>query len=239
MRPGWVVAIILINLTFVASAQQSELSGRSILFRGVVIDAETQARIADSKIYLNGAVKTITGTDGTFSFLARPNDTVVFRAMGYQLARIIVSDTLRATEFLAGIYLKPDTISIGEVIILPRNRSLKTELMASPVPSDVKIEYARSNVNIAAFQGRTGQYKLGDPEMNYELLRQVQKKEAYEKGGIPSDRIVGISPLLLLPAAYLILHGLPEPPAPPEPQISQKELEELNKIFLEKIRNKK
>ncbi|HQK71256.1 MAG TPA: hypothetical protein PL101_09120 [Bacteroidales bacterium] len=239
MRPGWVVAIVLINLTFVTSAQQSELSGRSILFRGVVIDAETQARIVDSRIYLNGAVKTITGVDGTFSFLARPNDTVVFRAMGYQLARIIVSDTLRATEFLAGIYLKPDTISIGEVIILPRNRSLKTELMASPVPSDVKIEYARSNVNIAAFQGRTGQYKLGDPEMNYELLRQVQKKEAYEKGGIPSDRIVGISPLLLLPAAYLILHGLPEPPAPPEPQISQKELEELNKIFLEKIRNKK
>lgn len=236
MRRGWAVIFIMSVLTAVLSAQQAGSPVRSILFRGVVIDAETQARVPDSKIYLNGNVKVVSGTDGTFSFFAAHNDTIIFSSAGYRPVRIIVCDTLRASEFLTGIYLSPDTVNIGEVIIVPRNRSLKTELMASQLPADVQTEYARNNVNIAAFQGRTGQFKMGDPAMNYEVLRQKQKTEAYEKGGIPSDRIAGISPLLLLPAAYLILHGPPEAPEPPEPQISQKELDDLNKIFRERIR---
>jgi len=237
MRSVVFLTVILISVTIISSAQQPGLSGRPVLFRGVVVDAETRMRIPDTKIYINGNQKALSGADGTFSFFAGHNDTVVFNSMGYKQVSFIVSDTLRASEFLAGIYLKPDTISIGEVIILPRNRSLKTELMNPPSPSDIKTEYARNNVNVAAYQGRTGQFKLGDPAMNYEVLRQKQKAEAYEKGGIPSDRIAGISPLLLLPAAYLIMHGPPELPEPPEPEISQKELDELNKIFLERIRN--
>jgi len=236
MRSGLFFTLILIGVTLISHAQQPGLSGRSVLFRGVVVDAETQARIADTKIYINGSQKALSGADGTFSFFAGQNDTVVFSSMGYRQISFIVSDTLKASEFLTGIYLKPDTISIGEVIILPHYRSLKTELMNYPSQSDIKTEYARNNVNVAAYQGRTGQFKLGDPAMNYEFLRQKQKTEAYEKGGIPSDRIAGISPLLLLPAAYLILHGLPEVPEPPEPKITQKELDDLNKIFLERIR---
>ena len=47
-------------------------------------------------------------------------------------------------------------------------------------------------------------------------LRQ-QKVDAYERGGIPSDRIVGIKSIIIIPAAYLLLHGVPEKPAPFEP----------------------
>ena len=37
---------------------------------------------------------------------------------------------------------------------------------------------------------------------------------AYEKGGIPSDQTVGLNPLLVIPAAYLLIKGLPEKPGP-------------------------
>jgi hypothetical protein len=80
---------------------------------------------------------------------------------------------------------------------------------------------------------------MGDPGVNYEFLRQKQKIDAYEKGGIPSDKMLGLSPLMLIPAAYLLLHGLPEKPAPPKPQISSKDLDELQKKYLESLRNRK
>jgi len=233
------ITVIIASISVVASAQQTVRQGTFILFRGVVADAESLNRLSGARIYLNGFIKAVSRDDGTFSFFAEKNDTVVFSMLGYKPTELIVNDTLRATEFLAGIYLRPDTIAIGEVIILPRFSSLRAEMMNPQVSTDIFTENARNNLNIASYQGRTGQNRLGDPAVNYELLRQKQKMEAYEKGGIPSDRIVGLNPLILVPAAYLLIHGLPEKPAPPEPGITQKELDELNKAFLETVRKKK
>lgn len=90
-----------------------------------------------------------------------------------------------------------------------------------------RIENARHNVAISAYQGRTTTGKLGDPASNYELIRQTQKINAFERGGIPSDKIVGLSPFMILPAAFLLLNGLPEKPSPLKPEISDSELDEI------------
>jgi hypothetical protein len=70
-------------------------------------------------------------------------------------------------------------------------------------------------------------------------LRQRQKIDASEKGGIPSDKIVGLSPLLLAPAAYLLVHGLPEKPAPFEQKLTNEELEKIQKAYQETLNQKK
>jgi hypothetical protein len=80
---------------------------------------------------------------------------------------------------------------------------------------------------------------MGDPSVNYEILRQKQKTDAFERGGIPSDRIAGLSPFLLIPAAYLLIRGVPEPPTPPKPQLSSKDLLELQNRYLEVLKNRK
>ncbi len=49
--------------------------------------------------------------------------------------------------------------------------------------------------------------------------------------------MVGISPFMLIPAAYLLMNGLPEQPQTPEPRISKKDLDELNELFFKKNRN--
>jgi hypothetical protein len=204
----------------------------SILFRGIVLDASTQAVLPGSQIYINRNRTSAGFPDGTFSFYASEKDTIVFSMLGYKPTKMIVSDTLTGSEFLTGVYLETDTLLIGEVIIVPRLTSLKAEMMNPTVAVDSKIENARSNISIVSYQGRTGQSQLGDPAINYEILRKRQRIEAYEKGGIPSDKILGLSPLLLIPAAYLLIHGLPEKPEPPKPQISAKDLEEIRQLFI-------
>jgi hypothetical protein len=210
-----------------------------VLFRGVVMASQTLTRIAGSMIYVNRTASSVSKSDGTFSFYAFRKDTISFTSLGYKPAFLIVSDTLKAKEFLTGVYLQADTIEIGEVIIVPRTDNFKAELLNPRIAPNPKFENARSNVNIASYQGRTGQGKLGDPAINYEMIRQKQKIDAYERGGIPSDKMIGLNPLILLPAAYMLMKGLPEKPTPPEPAITQKELDELNRRYNEQVRNRK
>jgi hypothetical protein len=211
----------------------------NILFRGVVLDASSKTPLGSSQVIINRLKSVIAADDGTFSFYAGRRDTIVFSMLGYKPASLIVSDTLKGIEFLTGIYLESDTLLIGDVIIIPRVGNLKAEMMNPTVKTDPMTSNARANLTVAAYQARVGQNKLGDPNINYSVIRNTQKINAYEKGGIPADKIVGISPLLLLPVAYLLIHGLPEKPPPPKEQISTKDLQELNKKYQEYLRNKK
>jgi hypothetical protein len=101
------------------------------------------------------------------------------------------------------------------------------------------LENARYNVAMSGYQGRTTQGQLGDPATNYSLLRQRLKTDAYEKGEIPSDMIGGINGLFLLPAAYLLLRGSAERPSPIERPLTQDELAQIQKIYIESLKQQK
>ena len=188
------------------------------------MDATTLSPIANSQIMINRVFSSVSGNDGTFAFYVNRNDTVVFKSLGYKSTILYVSDTLTGREFIAGIYMNSDTLSIGEVVIIPRFTNLKSEILNARSKTPATLDNARYNVAISAYQGRNSQNKLGDPAYNYALLSQKQKINAFEKGGIPSDQILGINPLLLIPAAYLLLHGLPEKPAPLNSQLTDQEV---------------
>jgi len=42
------------------------------------------------------------------------------------------------------------------------------------------------------------QNKLGDPAINYEVIRQRQREDAYSKGQIPSDKIGRVKSIMLI-----------------------------------------
>ncbi|MCX6255973.1 MAG: hypothetical protein NTV31_16085 [Bacteroidia bacterium] len=210
-----------------------------ILFHGLVMDASSLSPIANSQIIINRTFSSVSGEDGTFAFYVNRNDTVVFKSLGYKSTILYVSDTLTGREFIAGIYMNSDTLSIGEVVIVPRFTNLKSEILNARSKTPPTMENARYNVAVSAYQGRISQNKLGDPITNYELIRQKQKVDAYERGGIPSDKMVGISPLLLIPAAYLLIHGLPEKPAPLKPQLTNQEVDQIQKKYLETLKQRK
>ncbi len=164
------------------------------MFHGIVMDASTLAPVSNSQILINNAYSFISNIDGTFGFYVYRNDTVLFKHLGYKTSEWLVSDTLKSSEFNTGIFMQPDTVSIAEVIIVPRINNIMFDILNAPSKEPATMDNARYNVAISGYQGRTSMGKLGDPSSNYGYLRQEQKINAYEKGGIPSDMITGINP---------------------------------------------
>lgn len=233
MKHLFLFIILALFLTKASSGQSEDSSGVRILFRGVVMDANTLNPVSNSQILINRNFSAVSSTEGTFAFFVNRHDSIIFKHLGYKPALLFVSDTLAGKEFVAGIYMHSDTVSIGEVVIIPRYRNLKSEILNSPSKIPSTMDNAKYNVAVSAYAGRTSQGKLGDPATNYSMIRNQQKINAYEKGGIPSDMIAGISPLLLLPAAYLLIHGAPEKPAPMEQKLTDQELNQINQKYLE------
>ena len=232
--------IIVTFCFFVHSCFSQKVNAEStILFHGIVMDANTMVPVSNTQILINNAFSYVSNSDGTFAFYVTRKDTVLFRHLGFKEALWQVSDSLKGNEFNAGIYMHTDTVSIGEVIIVPHFTNLRSEILNAPSRVPPEMDNARYNVALSGYQGRTTTGKLGDPASNYSLLRQKQNIDAYEKGGIPSDMISGINPFLLIPAAYLLFHGSPERPAPMEKKLTNQEIEQINEIYLEYIRLQK
>jgi hypothetical protein len=239
MKRIFLFLILIIFIIQSCFCQEQENSGVKILFRGKVMDANTLFPLSNSQIIINHAFFSVSNTDGTFALFVNRNDSILFKYLGYKSALLFVSDTLAGKEFVAGIFMNSDTLLIGEVIIVPKFTNLKSEILNSPSKVPSIMDNARYNVAISAYLGRTTQGKLGDADANYSFIRQRQKVDAYEKGGIPSDMIAGINPLLFLPAAYILIHGLPEKPAPYKQELTDQELNQILKKYLESLKQQK
>jgi hypothetical protein len=232
--------ILLITVIIIRSGfcQEKEIEDKRFLLHGLVMDAMSFSPIPNSQIIRNRVSVSVSAPDGTFVFYVNVNDSIVFQSLGYKSVTLLITDTLKGKEFIAGIYLNSDTLSIGEVIIVPRYINLKSEILNSPVNTQVDLDNARYNVAISAYQGRYSVGKLSDPSSNYEYIRQKQKTEAFERGGIPSDKILGISSLILIPAAYIMIFGMPEKPPLMKAEISDYELDQLQRKYFETLKRK-
>ena len=234
-------SLILLILFFVINSLSGQVvkeTGSVILFNGIVMDAGKLEPVEGSQIMINRVFISVSDKEGKFAFYVNRGDTVVFNMLGYEPVELQISDTLSGREFIAGIYLNSDTIAIGEVVIVPRLANLKSEIFTSHPETNQIIENAKYNLEVSSYQGRVNQGKLGDPSLNYEVLRQQQKVDAYSKGQIPPDRIAGLSPFMIIPAAYLLMNGLPGKPSPMKPQLTEQEVDQLHRKYLETIRQR-
>lgn len=208
-----------------------------MLFSGIIRDARTLEPLPDAQIKIGRSFVSTSDEEGTFAIRVNRKDTIVFSLLGYQPASFYVTDTLAGNDFAAGVYMNTDTLSIGEVIIVPRIQSLKYDIFKPP-PTSPEMENAKYNMAISAYQGRMAMTKLGDPASNYSIIQQKRLRDASEKGMIPSDRIVGFSPFMLIGVAYLMINGLPEKPAPMKSDLTREELDQIHKKYLETITKK-
>lgn len=237
---------IIFLLAFRPQCTAAQQAG-PILFHGVILDAETRQPLTGAHYQIRG--RTIAAAEvremgsgasgerirssgaadsrGMVSFYARHLDTVIFTCVGYKDYNMPVHDSLRAREYVAGIYLTSDTLMMAAVVVIPRIGNLRSAIMSEPPATNQELINATNNLRLSAYQGLTGASKLGDPATNYELLRQKQRSEAYEKGQIPSDQMLAVSPLTLIPLIYLLAVGPPEVPEPPVPYISAREMDNL------------
>jgi hypothetical protein len=231
------ILLIISSIFFLYNSglcQIKEKSDDKILIRGLVIDASTLSPISNSQIMINNAFSSVSGVDGSFFFYVNVFDTVSFRSLGYKESVMTVSDTLHGSEFLTGIYMNTDTLSIGEVIIIPGYKNLKSEILNSKSKVPTAMDNARYNVAVSAYQGKNSTGTLGNPDDNYAAINHKQKIDAFEKGGIPSNNMVGLNALLIIPAAaYLFLHGSPQNAPPLKQELTEDDVAQIHKKYLE------
>jgi hypothetical protein len=235
-------ACIVLFMTLICNTfgygQSVKTQENKIIFSGIVRDAATLSPLPNSQISINRSFVAVSDEEGTFSIVVNRRDSVVFSILGYRPAYFYVSDTLTGRNFMAGVYMKTDTLSIGEVIVVPRMQSLKYDIFKAPATTP-EMENAKYNMAISAYQGRMGITQLGDPASNYSIVQQKRLRDASEKGTIPSDRMVGLSPFMLVGAVYLLINGLPEKPAPMKSSLTRQELDQIHKKYLESAGTKK
>jgi hypothetical protein len=191
------------------TSQDIKDQGLRILFQGIVRDASTFTPVPNSQIMINREFSSVSDIDGVFVFYVYRSDTVVFSSLGYKSTTMLISDTLSGKEFMAGVYMQTDTLAIGDVVIIPRLSNLRSEILNAKNKTPETFNNARYNLAVSAYQGRNSVSSLSSPEDSYAVVIQRQKEDAFSRGGIPSDKILGISPLLLVPAAYMLLKGPP------------------------------
>lgn len=235
----FVTALIsLLAFHFACTGQVMTDTGLKLFFQGLVMDANTETPISGTQILINKSMYSLSNEEGKFSFYVNRGDTILFKRLGYKPASMVISDTLSGKEFIAGIFMQTDTVFIDAVIIVPRLNSLKSDLLKGVPQTSPEFENAKYNLAVSAYQGKVNQIQLGDPATNYQVLKQKQSSNAYTKGQIPPDQIVGISPLLLIPAAYLLIHGLPEKPAPYQPEITAREINQIHQKYMESMKKR-
>ena len=224
--------IFALFFTCKTSVGQENDINKQILLHGLVMDATTQTPLSNVHYFIRNQTGGSTTDKGKFSMYIHRDDTVVFSYMGYSDFRFILSDTLAGNSFVAGIFMETDTLAIGEVIVLPRMSDLKTEFRNTKVEVSKELLNAKNNLEVATYQGLHSEAALGDPGANYELLKRKQVITAYEKGGIPSDQILGLNMISVIPVAiYLLKNGLPQKPQPPDPYVSDREISRMIDLY--------
>jgi hypothetical protein len=222
----FLILFFLVTILPRLSAQHNQ----PILFHGVIFDSDTRQPLAGAHYHIRGRTAGAADSRGMVSFYAHYDDTVTFSCVGFKDYHMIVSDTLRAREYIAGIYLTSDTLMIPAVVVMPRLTNIRAEILADRPADDHEMINAANNLKISTYQGLTGANKLGDPAANYEVIRQQQRIDTYEKGGIPSSAMVSVSPFTLIPLIYVLAKGLPREPEPPSPYISPREMNRIQAL---------
>jgi hypothetical protein len=235
-RINTVLVVLLLNITLL-SAQQKEQENL-ILIHGVVMDANSLEPMPNVHFILNKIFGNNTDEKGEFSIYMDKKDTLRFTHIGYRDFIFSPSDTLKGSMFTAGIFLQSDTMFVGEVIVVPRLPDLRTGILLESPSIDPELRNAKNNIAASVHEGIYSEEQLGAPSANYNILKQKQILNAYEKGAIPSDRMVGLN-FLTIPAALLYFSkGLPERPEPPVPMIPQKDIERMKELYRKKIENR-
>ncbi len=129
---------------------QSDGKSNIIHLTGRTISANNEPVPYVHIILVNKRLATASDLQGTFNFPAEINDTVIFRAVGFKYATMVVLDTFSVKYPFIPIVMQEDTIQLRELVIRPwqgNYERFKQAVLAYKLPV-TELDRAEKNLNM-------------------------------------------------------------------------------------------
>ncbi len=160
-------------------------------FSGVVVEADSLSPIPYTSILVKNTSRgTISDYFGFFSFVAKPNDTLEFTAIGYRSSNFVVPDTLTSNTYSLIQVLTSDTILLQTVAIhpWPSKENFKQAFLNLEM-ADNDIAYANSNLNKS--EKTSKMYGMAsDASLNYKYASAQRQSRLYYAGQYPPNNLL-------------------------------------------------
>ena len=156
----------------------------SLVFSGIVLDAETSQPLINVTCRYGKLQGVLSDDEGCFRIRTARGDTILFTYVGYKPCRVVVPDTLRENEYMAGIFMSPDTLLLSEAVIVRRWGSARRQNLIN----------ARNNMNGILKQAYSPTREM-DADMNPKMVINEYARSVEMKGHVDVRLGVGTESL--------------------------------------------
>ena len=166
--------------------EKQEINGL-VQFSGIVRDLEHRPLPYVNIIILNDRRGTTSDNRGMFSFVVRPNDTILFSHMGHKSTMHVIPDSIGGQQYPADIFMVNDTFQLAEVRIYPWKtyQEFKEAFLALDLPDDDE-QRAYHNIELIKTQIRVNRDgAVPNPNIAYREVMRQQYNQLYSAGQTP------------------------------------------------------
>ena len=166
--------------------EKQEINGL-VQFSGIVRDLEHRPLPYVNIIILNDRRGTTSDDRGMFSFVVRPNDTILFSHMGHKSTMHVIPDSIGGQQYPADIFMVNDTFQLAEVRIYPWKtyQEFKEAFLALDLPDDDE-QRAYHNIELIKTQIRVNRDgAVPNPNIAYREVMRQQYNQLYSAGQTP------------------------------------------------------
>jgi hypothetical protein len=156
-----------------------------VQFSGIVRDLQHRPLPHVNIIILSERRGTTSDSRGMFSFVVRPNDSILFSHMGHKGTMHVIPDSIGGQQYPADIFMVSDTFQLAEVRIYPWKtyHEFKEAFLALDLPDD---DQQRAFHNIALIKTQIKMNDLGPtPNINFREVMKQQYNQLYTQGQYP------------------------------------------------------
>lgn len=166
-------------------SQDNEL----IQFSGVIRDLKYEPVKNVHIIDLQNGTGTTSNYKGIFSFIVGPNDSILFRAVGYKNTLVIIPDTIDSKHYPRDVYMLNDTLKLSEVKIFPWKtyEEFKVALINLELPDN---DEQRAYRNIEIIKAQLNMDFEADADLAFQNTMKQKYEKMYYAGQYPSIPIL-------------------------------------------------
>ena len=176
------IFFLFINSILSSTWAQDE-NDNLIQFSGVVVTMDSLSPVPFATIMVQNTSRgTISDYYGYFSFVAQPNDTLVFSSIGFRDSEFIVPNDLEGNRYSLIHSMLQDTVELDEVDIFPwpTPAQFKEAFLALNLPDD-DIEIMRKNLNPDLMADKAEAMPMNG-SLNYKWQNQQRTNQLYFAG---------------------------------------------------------